>query len=323
MNTHRISWDGLSFRAPANWELALYKFLKRGVARIELEDEYAVRLEAEWVRTRHTLEVRRLQERYRKLADDMTRKVDAQAPVPGLPPGWIATLHTLSVAANEAARGIRPDERPRLLTAFYLAPGGHLFAYLVITFMPEDRDDPLAIMRLIASEFGEQSGPLATWELMDIAFQVPREFLLENTLFDIGCKLMIFRWRRRRFQLWHFSLADTFLGEAANPETWCAGYLNAYSRLPAVTFAPGAAGEIVCRRKRRHVVGHREEIVRWCFRYKSRCHVNDERNQLVLWVFNYRRDADLDVIPADLRFSPDLHAPDSPAAWPHQAARRK
>lgn len=303
MDARTIAWDGISFRVPGNWELALYKFLRRGVTRIEIEDEFAVRLEAEWIRPRRSLDMPNILERYEASAKNLTMKADRSRAIDDLPGGWHATHFAFSeTVPDRKARNLRVVKHG-LITAFYLAPGSTLFCFVLIHFLPEDREDPEKVMRLVASEFREHPGSApAPWQLFDIAFELPRDFLLESTRFDIGAKLMIFRWRWRRFCLWHLSCADRFLKEGANLAEWVAGYLNDARVFRGGAFRVGADGRVAWKRRRRHLVGHREEIARWCFRYEVRYRVDRERNQLIFWVFHYRRPEDLQAIPAALRF---------------------
>jgi hypothetical protein len=178
---------------------------------------------------------------------------------------------------------------------------------MLFHFYPENTEDPVDVVRLVTREFRHRcDGPLVKWQLYDIAFEAPREFVLENTLFDVGAKLMVFRWKLRRFHLWHFSCADMFLTDGVVMEEWVTGYLNGFSRLRGPVFYPGSNGEITWRRKRRHPFGHRDEITRWCFRYKVRCHHDREKNQLIVWVFSYRKEQDLEMIPESLRFGKNV-----------------
>ena len=157
--------------------------------------------------------------------------------------------------------------------------------------------------RIIAADFRHHfDSDLARWQLFDIAFELPPGFFLENTLFDIGSKLMIFRWKMRRFYLWHFSCADMFIKGDTDVTKWVAAKINDFRRIRGGSFFVNDNGEIQWRRKRRHVIAHREEIARWCFSYKVAWHLDREKNQLIAWVFNYRKPADLQLIPEALRF---------------------
>jgi hypothetical protein len=302
VQTKRIGWDGVSFLIPANWELALYRFLKHGVARIEIEDEYSVRIEIEWFRPQQSVAMSSVLARYEKAARPLTERADRQQKIEGLPPGWMATHYTLKNKFDDPQKKTQVVKTEGLVTAFFLSPSADFFCFLLLHFHWLDKETPADIMKLIASELAVSKGPLRRWELFDIAFDLPEDFLLENTLFDIGSKLLIFRWQMRRFYIWHFSCADRFLSSDVAMEDWVTGYLNGSRLLRGPRFFPGRNGAIRWKRRRRYPLGHRDEIARWCFRYEARCHLDRARNQLVAWVFSYRKPDDLNRIPPDLRF---------------------
>ena len=297
----RIAWDGVSFLIPGNWELALYKFLKKGVTRVEIEDEYTVRMEAEWVRPRRKLQMDHILERYEARSKKLTMRADRKKAVEQLPKGWVATRYTFAeTVPNRGGKGLTVIKHD-LVTAFYLCPESTLFCFVLFHFLPEDQEDPAKVARLVASEFRHHNdGQLVPWQLFDIAFETPREFLLENTQYGIGSKLMVFRWKLRRFYLWHFSCADMFLKEAGNIETWVAGYINDTRLVRGGSFYVDEGGEIRWKKRRRHVIAHRDQLARWCFRHKVSWHLDKEKNQLIVWAFNYRKPKDLDIIPDSL-----------------------
>lgn len=303
INTKTIAWDGVSLNVPDNWELAIYKSLKKGVTRIEIEDEFSVRLEAEWIRPRRPLDMQSILERYESAAKKLTMKADSSRTIDKLPAGWHATHYTLSeIVPNKKAKNLRVAKH-WLVTAFYLAPESRLFCFVLLHFLPEDKEDPVKIMRIVASEFREHSrSPLIPWQLFDISFELPRDFLLENTHFDIGAKLMIFRWKMRRFYLWHMSCADMFLKSGVNAAEWVTAHVNDSRMVRGGAFRVDPTGRILWERRKRHLVGHRDEIARWCFKYEVRYRVDRERNQLIFWVFNYRNPDDLKAIPSALLF---------------------
>jgi len=303
----RISWDAVSFLIPDNWELAVYKFLKKGVTHVEIEDEYAVRLEAEWVRPKKKLHMDNVLARYEHKTKELTTRADYNRPIQGLPEGWIATLHVFTeTVANKKGKGLNVVKHS-LVTAFRLCPDSALFCFFMIHFLPEDKENPSEIVRLVASDFRHHcDGELMPWQSYDIAFEVPRGFLLENTLFDVGAKLMIFRWKLRRFYLWHFSCADMFLKSGVVVEEWLAGYLNSSRCIRGGAFFVADSGQIVWKRRWWHFVAHRDELARWCFKYEVRYQLNTKKNQLVAWLFNYRKPADLEIIPQSLRFEKRL-----------------
>jgi hypothetical protein len=300
----RLAWDGVELQLPWNWELGLYKFLRKGVTRIEVEDEYAVRLEAEWLRpTRRALKPDVILERYRKATDALARKAHETIDVQGLPPGWTASRVSMrDTASAKKKRGLDVVESHHV-SAIYVCPRSEILFFVLLHFMPEDREKPEEVMRLLAGSFRHHAdAALVPWKLFDIAFEMPRQFRLESASFDVGAKRMVFRWKTRRFHLWHFSCADMFLKDGVVVEQWVTGYLNGFSEIRGPIFMPGKNGEIRWRRRQRHLFGHRTEIARGCFKYRIRCHRDAKRNQLVVWVFHYRRDSDLDLIPPSLRF---------------------
>jgi len=293
----RIAWDGLSFGVPSNWELAVFRFLRRGVTRIELEDEYTVRLEAEWIRSRKRMHIESIMQRYEKASKPLTLKSDERHKVDGLPQGWHATHFVFKETGRGEGRGDLSVTRHDLVTAFYLCPRSSIFCFFMLHFLPEDSEDPADTVRQLAGAFQDHSDEEARpWELFDIDFTMPREFRLEKAAFDIGTKLMVFEWRWRRFYLWHFSCPEMFLKDGVTPAEWVTGYLNGYSGLPGPRFAPDGKGGITWRRRRPFLFGHRSEIARWCFRYRIGWRLDESRSQLVAWVYHYRREKDIDHV---------------------------
>jgi len=212
---------------PANWELGLYKFLRRGVKRIEVEDEYSVRLEAEWVCPRRPIPASRVLSRYEKAARKLTLKADHRLAFERLPPGWTATHYRFSETVPRRKTGGIQVVKHDQVTAFFLAPDSSLFVFFMLHFLPEDTEKPERITRLLAESFQNHThSAVVPWELFDISFELPSDFLLEGTRFDVGAKLMMYRWRLRRFYLWHFSCADRFLKAGEDPQAWFAAFVN-------------------------------------------------------------------------------------------------
>lgn len=294
----RIAWDGVSFCVPSNWELAVYKSLRRGAMRVELEDEYSIRLESEWIRGRKGLKLERIMKRYEKASKPLTLKSEEQIDIAGLPDGWQAThfvfKETGAYDSGETLEVIRHD----LVTAFYLCPRSSVFCFFLLHFMPEDAECPAEITRQLASTFQNHSdAEFMPWQLFDIAFKTPREFMLEKTGFDIGVKLMVFTWKLRRYFLWHFSCADVFLKDGSTPAAWACGYLNGARLLKGPVFHPDGQGGISWRRRRPYFFGHREEIATMCYKYDVGCRLLEEENKLVVWAYNYRKHDDLNLLP--------------------------
>jgi len=293
----RIAWDGVSFCVPSNWELAVYKSLKRGAMRIEMEDEYSVRLESEWVRGRRKLNLKSIMKRYEKASKPLTVKSEGRNDIAGLPDGWHATHFLFRESGADAAGGGLQVVQHELVTAFYLCPKSSVFCFFLLHFMPGDRESPADVIRQIAGTFEDHvEQALIPWQLFDIAFKLPREFKLEKTQFDIGVKLMAFTWRHRRYFLWHFSCPDIFL-EGAAPAEWACGFLNAARLMKAPVFYPEGQGGIKWRRRRPYLFGHREEIAALCYRYDVGCRLLHEENKLLVWAYNYRRTSDLEFLP--------------------------
>lgn len=87
--TRTIAWDGISFAVPSPWEMAGFAFDKR-VSRLQLEDDYTVRLEVEWVRLKRRPELARIRKRYLTRARKRTDKSTRRTSIDGLPQGWTA-----------------------------------------------------------------------------------------------------------------------------------------------------------------------------------------------------------------------------------------
>ncbi len=299
----RLSWAGISFEVPANWELGLYKYMRRGVRRVEVEDEFSVRIEIEWVCPRRPVPASRVMQRYEGAARKMAMKADRRETIEGLPRGWTATIYRFSESVPRRRTGGLQVVKHALVTAFYLAPDSGLFAFCMLHFLPEDTEDPETIARLLAESFRRHGrDAVVPWELFDITLELPGEFLLEGTRFDVGAKLMMFRWRLRRFYLWHFSCADRFLNPGDDPMRWFASFVNDAYAFRGGHFAADPNGVVRWKRRRRHMIGHRDEIARWCFHYKLAYRLEKETNRMIAWVFNYRDIADFDILPPDLRF---------------------
>ena len=295
--SRRIAWDALSFCAPANWELAVYRFLRRKVSRIEMEDEYSIRLEAEWVRGRRNLELGTIMERYEKAAKPLTVKCDEHRDIAGLPTGWKATHFIFKETGPEEGHARIRNIRHELVTAFYLCPESAIFCFFMLHFLPEDPERPADAIRLIAATLqNHESAPHSPWQLFDLAFKMPRAFALEKTQFDIGLKLMLFTWKLRRFYLWHFACADVFLRDGKTPAEWACGHLNGTRLLKAPVFMPAGPDRIAWRRRQPYFLGHREEIATLCYRYDVGCRLMEETNTLVVWVYHHRKASDLDVL---------------------------
>jgi len=280
LRTRAFAWDGVSFQVPENWNLAIHKYPKR-ITRLEFEDDFSVRIEAEWTRPRKLLDIDRIQRRYDVAARKFTENADHTRPLKNLPEGWVATFYRLG-------------EDQRLVTAMFMAPESALFAFFMFHFEPEDPEDPETVTRSVAGTFEVQQGPRRKWELYDLSLETPADFKLINTQFQTGLKLLVFFWKRRKFQIWFANLATLILKQQPRGE-WMSRILNSSRLFRSGVFWPDPADEARARfrRRRRHRLGHIDEIVRQCFEYKVECLHDAERNMLIPWVFSYRKDEDL------------------------------
>jgi hypothetical protein len=293
----RIAWNGISFCVPSNWEMAVYRLMRRGVSRIELEDEYSVRVEAEWIRAKHRLKLDGIMERYVKASKPLTLKSVDHKEIGGLPEGWHATRFVMKETDAENGSRRLTVTRHELVTAFYMNPQTSLFCCVLLHSSQGDGEDSVETIKLLASTFQDHDGSkLIPWVLFDIGFSLSSDFALEKASFDIGCKKMVFKWKSRHLYLWHFSCADIFLKDEKTPAHWSSGYLNSFSGIHGPVFYPDNAGNIAWRRRRPFLFGHRTEIARMCHRYKTGWHLDEAENRLVVWVFNYRREDDLKMV---------------------------
>lgn len=296
--SRRIAWNGISFCVPGNWELAIQKSMRKGATRIELEDEYSIRLESEWIQRRDDLELQRIMKRYEAASKPLTLKSEERHGIEGLPKGWYATHFVFKEMGTEEEGDDLALIRHDLVTMFYLCKETSIFCFVLLHVLPDDHEDPLALTRQLAGSFQHHTQtPFRPWLLFDIGFVMPQAFRLEQAGFDIGAKLMHFEWKQRRLLLWHFSCADQFLKEGVSAEKWATGYINSYSKLKGPVFSPGEAGKIEWRRRKPYLFGHRHEIARFCFKYAAGCKLIPA-NKFVVWVFHYRSESDLQKLPA-------------------------
>jgi hypothetical protein len=282
MQSHPFAWDGVSFLVPERWNLSGYSF-KKGVTYTEFEDEYGLRLEAQWLRPESTLKAAKVQKRYARAAGKLSRVAEKTTQLENVPPGWSAFLYKLA-------------EERQVLTAFILPEDSSLFAFFRFHFDQKDAERPGEALKLITSSFRTYHQGNVPWAVYDVSFELPFEFNLTSTSFQAGRKMFSFEWRMRRFYLWFFSLADILL-KGCVLEEWAADFLNAFKGIKGPTFFPGEDGEIRIRRTWRYRLGHVEEIGRLSFRYAAKAIHDREKNRIILWAYNYRRPGDLDRIP--------------------------
>ena len=279
--TRTFAWDSVSFALPGDWDLAVQRAQRR-VTRVEFEDRYALRMEAEWMRPRRELELQRIRRRYDHAAKRLMRHAREADPIDRMPDGWVATLFQFS------------DDQ-RLLTAIHLAEGSSLFAFFLIRFDEHDEEDPAALIRSIAESFRTHDGPIVPWRTYDIGLDLPCEFRLRHALFETGIKHLQFTWRRRRLYLWYLPLANMILREVSLEE-WAPEFLNARRPIRGLRFRPGVAGGIDVRKRTIHSLGGMDEIVRLCYLYEARCHHLKERNQIAVSLLHYRWMSDVDML---------------------------
>lgn len=294
----RLAWNGISFGAPRNWEIAVFRSLRRGASRIELEDEYTLRMEAEWIFSRGgKLDAERIIKRYETASKPLTVKAEDQQEVADLPEGWHATCFFFRETGKSPDGKTLEVIEHSLVTAFHICPDRSLFGFFLLHFMPGDPENPVETIRRMAQTFRNHGGqPSIPWQLFDISFALPGDFKLDKTHFDIGSKLMRFTWRSRLFCLWHFSCADMFLKDRLTADRWATGFLNGHGGFKGVRFDPDGKGGIRWRRRKPYLFGHRSEIARLCFKYHIGLHLIEETHQLVVWVFQYRKQSDMQML---------------------------
>ncbi|MDP6358166.1 MAG: hypothetical protein QF473_23820 [Planctomycetota bacterium] len=278
MNTQPFSWDGISFEVPTSWNLSVYKFIKK-LTRVEFEDDYTIRLEAEWLRPKGELDKEKVQRRYKLQSRKLTKDAERVVAFENLPPGWVASEYALA-------------EEQKLVTAIFMEPNSRLFGFFLIYFEPEDSESPEQVLRSLCESFVIQEGDTLAWQLYDIDMSLPADFKLVDTNFQTGMKKMIFRWERRKFMIAFVNLADIVLKKHSQDE-WLIRFLNSSRFARSGYFYPKASG-IEFRRRKRHRFGHIEEIFRRCALYRWGCIHDADSNLLVPWVVNYREPSDLE-----------------------------
>jgi hypothetical protein len=279
---HRFAWDGVTCEVPCGWELSEHR-TARGVTKLAMEDDDAVRLQFEWLRPRRTVDRQTVLERYLDRAKDLAKLAKHIEPLPVEDTRWVGHAY-------------RMDEERSLIVAYYQSSlVGEPFAFLLLHFDDASPEDPIATFRHLARTFQCQAFPDWTWTYFDVSFKLDMRFRLTASALEAGRKLLVFRWGLRRLFVWHFSLADMIRERQTFPE-FAAQSLNGSRAFPAAQFSVADDGELAWQRKRRYPIGHMEEIGRWCFRYHAGLLHLPERNQLAVWVFNFRNPHDLTVL---------------------------
>jgi hypothetical protein len=283
LETALFGWDGVSFQAPRAWNLSVYQ-LKRTFTRIEFDDDYTIRLEAEWTRPKRDLDIKRIQKRYDKSARKLNQDAEDVRRIEELPEGWVAVLYTM-------------PENERLLTAFHLSREPRLFCSMILHFGAEDKEDPEQVLRALAGRFRVHAGDVVPWSLYDLSLEIPAPFRLAHTDFQTGRKLLIFQWHMRRFFLWHISLAELIL-KRHPAHVWVTDLLNTCRVIRGPVFLHHPDGRVDWRRPFIHRLGHFDELSRWCFQYRVGYFHDKEADRLIAWAYSFRKKSDLKMLEA-------------------------
>lgn len=305
MQTRRIAWDGIDFEVPANWEFAGYG-RHDGLKTLTLEDEYAVRLQAEWqeggaqtsLRTARKRHVRRMQR---------LRRNGTTEPVAKLPAEWTAEIYRMA-------------DGYALLAALCLDVRGGSWAFFRVHFPPGAVEPPAAVAARLADSFCVHSPGLVAWRLYDLRLDLPAEFRLLAARLQAGRKRLVFERRKRRLHVWLASLASRMTA-GRPPAVSVAEFLNVCGDLRGPRFRAEPDGTVVPFRQRRYACGHYDEWTRACFRYHVGWRHDREADQFLIWMLHHRRGRDLRMLQGcfngySLAVAP-LHgrpAPDSRAA---------
>lgn len=280
-----LAWDGVLFQVPRGWDVSFYKFIHK-LTSIDLEDDYNLRLQAQWTRPRRAPEMEQVRKAYRAKTKEIVKAASKTTEFANLPPGWSAFLYNMP-SGNE------------LLVAIYIDRADGLVAFFQIHFYPEDDDQPDHVLRLLCRTCTVQKGPLRRWEIYDLALEVPTEFELASTVFEAGRKHLQFRWRSRRLFYWQLSLADILLKQHSLPE-YVADLLNRAKEIKGPQFFVGISTDVQHRKSRAFPFGHYEEWIRRCRRYRVHCRHDKEHNRIIVWCFNYRAKDDMRRLPKEL-----------------------
>lgn len=299
-NFRTIVWEGIYLTVPHNWEVASYLRPGKEIYRLCIEDEYCLRMEIEWTQTFNLSRRQRILKQHKRQTHRITRKATYKNPIDALPGSWTATGYTFAQSTPGKMPNSLGTEELRIAVAFFDHKKSGLFGRTILYFHPGDPETPGEVMRCLARGFSRQEGPAIPWQVFDISFRSPPQFRLEEVDFDVGAKHLRFDRQGRRLHLWFFSCADAFLPAAPSPAHWIAGYLNSFGGIRSRTFFPLGKDAIThCRR--RALLGHWEEIGRWCFRYHIGWRLDKKKEQLIVWVFNHRRETDLARLPEEYR----------------------
>ena len=275
-----FAWNGIAFLTPASWELALTE-LSKGLNRIVLEDEYAPRLELDWLEPKEVLSAEKVQERCQKQARKLTEAALKVTAIDGLPSEWTAHEYRMADGCVLVV-GYRVTNAPQ-----------EPFPFFQLHFDAQSKEIPALCFRQLAHSFCWFPEGQAPWAFYDVFFWAPRELRLTATSLQAGRKTLIFEWRLRRLFLSFISLADMALREKTLAE-FTADFLNATKLFPVPVWRAEGYSNISYSRKKRYFIGQFEEIGRMCFRYCASCQLLTARNQIVIRMAQYRKQADFE-----------------------------
>jgi len=284
-NTHTFAWDGFSLRIPSSWNLSFYHFGKNE-SRVEIQDDFALRLQLDWMRSERKLNDIRIRERYENICAKLEKSSNAVEKI-NAPAGWHASLIIL------------PEKRS-FVAALYLSPDDNFFALLRIFFEKTGKKQPLAIFKLVADTFQLHHGALIPWEVYDVRWQINRQFKLAMTDFKAGNKFFQFQWKKRRLMMWHISMARWIM-EHKNYVEWAIEYLSKIRSIEGVKFIIQSGNKIACvRKKYRFPLGHFEDIVRFCYKYRAFVKHDVRSNNLLIVLYHYRKEGDITMVGGEI-----------------------
>lgn len=278
---HTFAWDGISCETPGDWNLA-YQDKLRGITRIRLEDDVAVRLTGEWmIPRRDAPDFSGITARFEANSREMKRVAKRSENLAQLPANWSAVLYLM-------------EDGRRLGLAFHLAPRRALFAFFEFHLDPGPPGEAMSLIRRFIAGFAvHPPGEPRPWACYDLAFHTPPLFDLDGAAFYPGLKKFTFVRAGRRLGLSYVSLADLVLKKHPSPIAWAIAALHGDDRLRGPYFVADN-GRI--RARRHHFFGwsHYSEILRGCMRYEAGFRREPEHNRLVLAWYQHRFRRDLD-----------------------------
>jgi len=279
---HRFAWDGFSFLMPADWNLSAYHF-GYGDSHVEIQDDFALRLQFDWIRSDKPLNQLRLMEKYDRACSRMEDGAEGKEDIhPGIP-GWHGALFAL-------------PEKQKFVVAVYVSPDGLFFGLLRLFCDMTGKRQPKEILDGIVSSFALHDGPLRPWDVYGLSIELDRRFRLALTTLQAGSQLLQFQWRRRRLLVWNVAMAEWIIRQKPAGE-WAAEFLGKVRSLEGVRFSSADGKSISCMRRRmRFPVGHFEDVARLCYRYRAFVWHVPERNTITICVYHYRRDGDIDRV---------------------------